>query len=182
MVYYPFDHNNTLFANKMFNYLESVVGPYFSMLLGAYTRVPLATGRLAQVIERGGKIRIFAICNYINQRLLFPVRKWAMKVLSSIHPDWTFDQERPLLRFKSKRKYQTFYFDLKSATCHLPLYQLDVKNAFLHGDPYEEVYIEIAHKYGRKGELQKVCRLKKSLYGFKQSPRAWFDKFSKAID
>jgi len=27
----------------------------------------------------------------------------------------------------------------------------------------------------------KVCRLKKSLYGLKQSPRVWFDRFTKAI-
>ncbi|KAH0685030.1 hypothetical protein KY289_022782 [Solanum tuberosum] len=121
MVYYPFDRNNTRFANEMFNYFESAVGPYFSTLLGAYTGVPLATGRLAQVIEGGGKRRIFAICNYIKQRLLFPVHKWAMKVLSSIPTDGTFDQERPLLRFKSKRKRQTFSFDLKSATDRWPL-------------------------------------------------------------
>ncbi|KAK4736908.1 hypothetical protein R3W88_000605 [Solanum pinnatisectum] len=44
-----------------------------------------------------------------------------MKVLSSIPTDGTFDQERPLLRFKLKRKRQTLSFDLKSATDYCPL-------------------------------------------------------------
>lgn len=51
-----------------------------------------------------------------------------------------------------------------------------VKNAFLHGNLKEEVYM--ARIFFSKG---KICRLKKALYGLKQSPRAWFDRFSKAM-
>ena len=32
-----------------------------------------------------------------------------------------------------------------------------------------------------QGEIGNVCRLWKSLYGLKQSPRAWFGKFSQAV-
>jgi Reverse transcriptase (RNA-dependent DNA polymerase) len=61
------------------------------------------------------------------------------------------------------------------------LHQLDVKNAFLHGDLLEEVYMEIPRGFGTNQTTGKVCRLRKSLYGLKESPRAWFDRFRKAM-
>jgi hypothetical protein len=61
------------------------------------------------------------------------------------------------------------------------LHQLDVKNAFLHGDLQGEVYMEIPHGYSKPEMVGKVCRLRKSLYGLKQSPRACFDRFRRAL-
>jgi len=53
----------------------------------------------------------------------------------------------------------------------LNLEQLDVKEAFLHGDLEEEIHIQHPQGYEVKGKEKLVCRLKKSLYGLKQAPR-----------
>lgn len=58
------------------------------------------------------------------------------------------------------------------------LQQFDVKNAFLHGDLEEEVYMEIPPGYDPTSGSNKVCRLKKAIYGLKQSPRTWFGRLT----
>ena len=61
-----------------------------------------------------------------------------------------------------------------------PLFQLNVKNAFLCGNLKEEIYIKQPPGYVAQGE-NIVCRLKKAIYRLKQSPKVLFEKFSMII-
>ena len=56
---------------------------------------------------------------------------------------------------------------------------MDVKNAFLHGDLHEEVYMQPPP--GVDVPSGHVCRLRRALYGLKQAPRAWFERFVSVI-
>ncbi len=68
-----------------------------------------------------------------------------------------------------------------AANLDWPLHQLDVKNAFLHGDLEEEVYMDTPPGYTASSNTDVVCKLQRALYGLKQSPRAWFGRFSQAM-
>lgn len=57
-----------------------------------------------------------------------------------------------------------------------PIFQLDVKSAFLHGDLQEQVFIDQPPGYIKPGCEDKVYKLKKALYGLKQAPRAWYSR------
>ena len=67
------------------------------------------------------------------------------------------------------------------ANLNWPLHQFDVKNAFLHGGLEEEVYMDIPPGYSVTTGTNEVCKLQRALYGLKQSPRAWFGRFSLAM-
>ncbi|KAL5560247.1 hypothetical protein UlMin_036458 [Ulmus minor] len=45
----------------------------------------------------------------------------------------------------------------------------------------KEISMEIPPKFGSNQAMNKVCKLRKALYGLKLSLRAWFGRFSKAV-
>nr|GEY71227.1 ribonuclease H-like domain-containing protein [Tanacetum cinerariifolium] len=57
--------------------------------------------------------------------------------------------------------------------------RLDVNNAFLYGDIEEDVFMK--HPEGYFPSDNKVCRLKKSLYGLKLAPRQWNAKLTSTL-
>lgn len=72
------------------------------------------------------------------------------------------------------------FLDIAAKKNH-KIYQMDVHNTFLHGDIREEVYMKLPQGFSIPGDTR-VCRLKKSLYGLKQTLRCWFAKLADALE
>nr|GFB73059.1 ribonuclease H-like domain-containing protein [Tanacetum cinerariifolium] len=64
---------------------------------------------------------------------------------------------------------------------HWPVHQLEVKNAFLHVDLSETIFMHQPPGFRDSTHLDYVCLLRRSLYGLKQAPRAWFQRFASYI-
>jgi len=61
----------------------------------------------------------------------------------------------------------------------LELHQMDVKTAFLNGVLEEEIYMQQPEGFIEPGNEHLVCKLKRTLYGLKQSPRVWYQTIDK---
>lgn len=118
--------------------------------------------------------------------------KWVYTV--KLHPDGSLDRYKArLVALGNHQEFglnysETFAPVAKLTTVrtifaiasqqHWAILQMDVKNAFLHGDLAETVYMKIPPGLEYSNS---VCRLRRSLYGLKQAPRAWFAKFHSTL-
>jgi hypothetical protein len=118
--------------------------------------------------------------------------KWVYKVKHTA--DDNLDRYKAQLVAKGfKQRYgvdyeNTFSLVVNSTTIHVllsvaiskgwNLHQLDVQNAFLHGNLDEDVYMRQPPDYEQKNMPTYVCKLDKTLYGLKQAPRAWYSRLS----
>lgn len=74
----------------------------------------------------------------------------------------------PVVRFSSIRTLLAF-----GVQNNMLIHQMDVETAFLNGKLDEVMYMRQPDGYVKQGEEHLVCKLNKSLYGLKQSPRCW---------
>jgi hypothetical protein len=56
------------------------------------------------------------------------------------------------------------------------LYQMDVKSAFLNGVLEEEMFVREPPGFESEKYHHKVYKLRNTLYGLQQAPRAWYGR------
>nr|GEW96295.1 hypothetical protein [Tanacetum cinerariifolium] len=77
----------------------------------------------------------------------------------------------PIARLEAVRIFIAY-----AARKSFPIFQMDVKTAFLNGPLKEDVYVAQPDGFVDPVHLKKVYRLRKALYGLKQAPKAWYDE------
>ena len=133
---------------------------------GTWTLVDLPTGRKAVkskwVFKRksDGRFRARLVAKGFTQ-------------VQGIDYDETFS---PVARFESLRLLLAL-----AALEDWEIHQMDVKSAFLNGLLDEEIYMEQPQGFVASGQSDKVCLLKKAIYGLKQASRAWNLQFNSVL-
>lgn len=88
-----------------------------------------------------------------------------------------FETFAPVVRYESIRMLLAI-----AAKEDFEIAKFDVKTAFLYGDLKEEIYMLQAPGFINEDHKNLVCKLQRSLYGLKQSPRCWNEKFVKFLE
>ncbi|KAL9257688.1 Retrovirus-related Pol polyprotein from transposon TNT 1-94-like protein [Drosera capensis] len=94
-------------------------------------------------------------------------RKWKARV--------KIQTRKKLKCFRSNNV--TEYKDDQFMQYDMELKHMDVKTIFLYGYLEEIIYMDQPEGFVEPGKEGLICRLKRSLYGLKRSPRQWYKRF-----
>ena len=61
------------------------------------------------------------------------------------------------------------------------LWQMDVKDVFLHGELDREIYMNQPKGFESAANPNHVCKHRKTFFGLKQAPRAWYGKIAEFL-
>ena len=107
------------------------------------------------------------------------IERFKARLVAKGYNQWPgFDYEET---FASTMRYASLRTVLAlSALEGLHLRSIDISSAFLNGDIDCDIYMKQPDGF-KQGGSNMVCKLNKSLYGLKQSPRLWGEKFSSVM-
>nr|GEV32147.1 putative retrotransposon protein [Tanacetum cinerariifolium] len=86
-----------------------------------------------------------------------------------------------LLDLESEKWLNAMNVEMQSMKGNEEIWQMDVKTAFLNGYLNEEVYMGQPEGFVNPKYPNRVCKLKRSIYGLKQASRQWNKRFDDEI-
>lgn len=127
------------------------------------------------VVKNPGNIKLLGTRWIFKKKsdMKFKARLVAKGYMQKADVDYS-ETYSPVARLPTIRLLLAIGMHLDMEFCHM-----DVKTAFLHGFIEENIYLKPPE--GIIVPEDHVLKLKKSLYGLKQSPRCWNDRFDKFI-
>nr|GEX06341.1 hypothetical protein [Tanacetum cinerariifolium] len=140
---------------------------------------PSQSVRTRRQLESDGEMYTFALTKNKRDEENTVIRNKSRLVAKGYAQKEGVDFEEsfaPVARLEVVRLFIT-YAAHKSFT----VYHMDIKTTFLYGPLKEEVYVNQPDGFVDPYHHDKVFRLKKALYGFKQALRAWYDELSKFL-
>ncbi|GKE69836.1 retrovirus-related pol polyprotein from transposon TNT 1-94, partial [Tanacetum coccineum] len=141
-------------------------------------RNPSRSIRIRRQLETDGEMCMFALTIWKNKRdeENIVIRNKACRVAKGYGQKEGIDFKEsfaPVARLEAVRLFVAY-----AAHKSFPVYQMDVKTAFLNGPLKEEVYVNQPDGFAYPHHPDKVYRLKKALYELKKAPKAWYDELS----
>ncbi|WRX20564.1 Reverse transcriptase [Theobroma cacao] len=145
-----------------------------------YTHCHGTDAALLQLVDTSSDSILIPTSTSVDSDLDLPIalQKTLTETLS--YDGWQTAMEEEMLALETNSTWNLISLP-SAATHHWPVDQLDEKNAFLHINLQEEVCMEQPPGFVAQGDFGKVCKLRISVYGLKQSPRAWFERFSDVV-